>query len=61
MGAYTTIPVTSSTRERLKRFGHKGETYDELILKLLEAAEYKDILETHYFRLKEKSKFVLLE
>ena len=32
----TTIPVRVETRERLRRYGMKGETWDELIGRLLE-------------------------
>jgi len=32
----TTIPVRVETRERLRRYGVKGETWDELIGRLLE-------------------------
>jgi len=39
MGETTTIPLTKETRNLLKKFGQKGETYDELIRRLLEYAE----------------------
>ena len=35
----TTIQVSKVTVERLKRLGHKGETYDAIIQRLLEVAE----------------------
>ncbi len=35
----TTIPLTKETRDLLKRYGQKGETYDELIRRLLQVAE----------------------
>ena len=44
----TTIPLKKETRDKLKIFGIKGSTYDE-------------IMERQYQRLKEKSKFVPLE
>ncbi len=31
------IPVTEETLEKLKRLGHKGQTYDELINEMMEA------------------------
>lgn len=31
----TTIVVDSSTRDKLKQFGVKGETYEEIILRLM--------------------------
>lgn len=39
MGETTTIPLSKETRDLLKRYGQKGETYDELIRRLLELAE----------------------
>jgi hypothetical protein len=39
MGETTTIPLTKETRDLLKQFGQKGETYDELIRRLLKVAE----------------------
>lgn len=35
----TTIVVDSSTRDKLKNFGNKGETYEDIILKLLDFYE----------------------
>ncbi len=31
------IPVTKETMERLKKLGHKGQTYDELLNEMIEA------------------------
>lgn len=39
MGDTTTIPISKSTRNLLKEFGRKGETYDELVRRLLNMAE----------------------
>jgi hypothetical protein len=39
MGETTTIPLTKETRDLLKQFGQKGETYDELIRRLLQVAQ----------------------
>lgn len=38
----TTIPITKGTRDRLKAIGRKGETYDALILRIIEALEKKE-------------------
>ncbi|MDD5111742.1 MAG: hypothetical protein PHG85_04305 [Candidatus Altiarchaeota archaeon] len=54
------IPVRQDTRELLKTYGMKGETYDVLIRKLLSIADHAQIMETHYQRLKEKGEFVPL-
>jgi hypothetical protein len=37
--ARTTIVVDSSTREKLKQLGAKGETYEDIILKLMKSYE----------------------
>jgi hypothetical protein len=39
MSDTTTIPLSKETRDLLKRFGRKGETYDELVRRLLTIAE----------------------
>ena len=39
MGETTTIPLSKETRDLLKKYGQKGETYDGLIRRLLEIAE----------------------
>jgi predicted CopG family antitoxin len=38
MTQITTIQIQKDTREMLREFGHKGETYDQLIRRLMEAA-----------------------
>jgi hypothetical protein len=44
----STILINAATRERLKRHGLKGETYDEVINKLCEFYErHKDSVEKH--------------
>ena len=35
----TTIQVSKETREKLKKIGGKGQTYDEIIEKLLEIGQ----------------------
>jgi hypothetical protein len=40
---FTTIQVTKVTRERLKKLGKKGETYDEIVTRLL--MDYEEIIE----------------
>lgn len=39
MSNITTIPLKKPTRDKLKKFGQKGETYDSVILKLISIAE----------------------
>ncbi len=57
----TTIPLKKETRDKLKIFGIKGSTYDEIINSLIERTEYEEFMERQYQRLKEKSRFVPLE
>jgi transcriptional regulator len=38
----TTIQISKSIRDRLKELGKKGETYDEIIERLLLSAEKKN-------------------
>jgi hypothetical protein len=61
MSEYVTIPVFAETRELLKSHGSKGETYDQLIRRLLTVVDHSQLLETHYRRLGEKDQFVPLE
>ena len=59
----TTIPVSRGTRDKLKSIGLKGETYDEIISRLMEMARYEEFMERQYSLLKdkEKDKFVPLD
>ncbi len=57
----TTILVEKETRERLRSFGRKGETYDQILRRLMSLAEYEEFMETQYQRLKEKEAFVSLD
>jgi len=61
MSGYAMIPVDKNTRELLKAIGSKGETYDQLIRRLVAVAEQSQLLEAHYSRLAEKDQFVKLE
>jgi len=38
----TTIELSKETRDRLKKLGKKGETYDEIIRRLLELAKERE-------------------
>jgi hypothetical protein len=57
----TTIPVAKETRERLRSFGKKGETYDQILRRLMSLAEYEGFMEKQYERLKHKQAFVSLD
>jgi len=38
------IPVTAETLERIKKLGHKGQTYDELLNEMVEAYKREKFL-----------------
>jgi len=57
----TTILVEKETRERLRSLGKKGETYDQILKRLMALAEYEEFMEMQYQRLKDKEAFVSLD
>jgi hypothetical protein len=57
----TTIPLEKETRERLRSLGRKGETYDQLLKRLISMAEYDEFMTRQYERLKDKNAFVSLD
>ena len=50
-----------NTRDRLKAFGFKGETYDQIVNKLIEKTEYIAFMERQYEILSKKSEFIPLD
>lgn len=61
MSEITTIPVTKTIRDMLKSFGLKGETYDDILRRLMRQVDYDEFMERQYKLLKEKDKFVSLD
>jgi hypothetical protein len=59
--ATTTIPLDKETRDRLRLLGRKGETYDQILRRLMSIAEYEEFMERQYERLKDKKAFVSLD
>ncbi|NMG83489.1 MAG: hypothetical protein GIS02_04700 [Methanosarcinales archaeon] len=57
----TTIQVKNETREKLKWFGHKGESYDNIIERLMNYCEelnVEELIEERWKRLqKEKGQY----
>ena len=45
MSTLTTIQIQKETREELREFGKKGETYEEVIKKLMEIAKRVEFFE----------------
>lgn len=57
----TTIPLEKETRDRLRSFGRKGETYDQVLRRLMSIAEFEGFMEKQYERLKDKKAFIPLD
>lgn len=49
----TTLPVRKTTRNRLRTYGRKGESYDEILRRLMEIAEESAFYERQVRILKE--------
>lgn len=45
----------------MRSFGKKGETYDQILRRLMSLAEYEGFMENQYERLKDKQAFVSLD
>lgn len=58
--AITTIQLDPSTREQLKAVGRKGETYDQILRRLLAATEYSEFMDEQYRILREEKRWVRL-
>lgn len=59
--ATTTIPVEKETRDRLRSLGKKGETYTQILNRLMSSAIYQEFMERQYERLKDKKTFISLD
>ena len=57
----TTIPLEKETRERLRSLGKKGETYDQVLKRLISIADYEEFMTRQYERLKDKNAFLSLD
>jgi hypothetical protein len=60
MKALTTIRIRKDTRDELKNMGRKGQTYDELIIKLLRIAK-KDMFFNELNKIADSEEFVSLD
>ncbi len=49
----TTLPLRKATRDRLRSFGRKGESYDDILRRLMEIAEQNAFYERQVRILKE--------
>ncbi len=61
MNEITTIPITKEVRDMLKSYGFKGETYDNILRRIMKQVDIEDFMERQYRRLQEKDKFVSLD
>lgn len=57
----TTIQVDTETRDMLKSFGRKGETYNDIIQKLIKIARYVEFMEESYHILDTEENWVNLD
>jgi len=48
-------------KERVRLFGKKGETYDQILRRLMSIAEYEGFMEKQYERLKDREAFIPLD
>ncbi len=48
MGEITTIQVDKELRDILKRMGRKGDTYNDIIRRLIKKVEYIELMEKQY-------------
>jgi hypothetical protein len=56
----TTIQISKTTRDQLRRIGRKGETYDQLVNRLIEMARMASFFDD-VERILETEEFVPLE
>lgn len=56
----TTVAVTYETKEMLRHLGEKGESYDEIIARLIKEASWK-ILDERWNRILEEDEFIPLD
>jgi hypothetical protein len=57
----TTIPTTKEVRDRLKSYGQKGETYSDILTRLMDSVNREEFMERMYRRLEEKDQCVSLD
>ena len=53
--------MKKETSKRLRSLGRKGETYDQVLNRLISMAEYEEFMPRQYERLKDKNAFVTLD
>ena len=61
MASTTTIQVSTQIRDLLKSFGSKGETYNDIIERLVERANYIQFMRENYEILDKERNWVSLD
>lgn len=61
MGDLTSIQLPRATRDRLRKFGMKGQTWAEILDALMTRVEYEAFMAEQYSRLSERDDFVPLD
>ncbi len=61
MNEITTIPITKEVRDMLKSYGLKGETYDNILRRIMKQVDIEEFMERQYKHLQEKNKFIPLD
>ena len=57
----TTIALDENTRDKLKSYGRKGDTYDDIIQRMMDIVDRELYLKEVYRRLGEKEEFIPLD
>ncbi|HKZ48718.1 MAG TPA: hypothetical protein VJ397_08045 [Thermoplasmata archaeon] len=57
----TTIQLETGVRDRLKRIGRKGETFNDIVKRVLRKAEYVEFMEGQYAILDKERRWVRLD
>ena len=60
MVSTTTISLRTETKEKLRKLGSKGQTYDDVIRDLIERASIKE-LDSRWNRILDEEEFIPLE
>jgi len=61
MGNTTTIQVEKEVKDILKKMGRKGDTYNEIIKRLIKRSEYIEFMEEQYKILHDEKEWKSIE
>lgn len=57
----TSIQIPKATRDKLRKYGAKGQTWADILENLMARVEYEAFMEQQYARLGEREAFVGLD